>query len=474
LRTLEFVVSCDDAESGVGTAAISLGSGAGDKTFLASRNILLTNTANDTVAGSAGDTVAEGASAGAGSNASTLPLELFGHANATMARGRVSVPLEALEVALVEGDRVVATLECVNLAGTVAMSSSARTLVYDTNAPESGVLRFPSFGYSASLDSWFGTPNPAAQLLVSGFADLGTGVRELLLCVGSAKGLCDVAQVEHPIPCEHTDTWSCPTPSLSIMFELPLVNNGNDAYATSATYFVSVRATDARHFWTEAHTTVVIDWTPPTIGTLVADWDGGVLPSDSVLLELLGGAHDDDEADLEQVVAALEDDAHVFEGWWRRRRRTEASPVGEGEGEASGAQEHGGLTLRWRELGVGENTTANMTASLCDFSPGTLPNTWWVTCDLSTRPTNASATVCFGLHAINLAGLASEEVVACVAMDVTPPAWPTAQSVPDLQSSSTGLIATWPEPEDPESVSLPHSDSLTQHPPRARPTRSLI
>ena len=124
---------------------------------------------------------------------------MVGTTNASGVRGSVTVPRHALPEEIDEGAAILATLRCSNGAGLVGSALSDLALIYDSHPPQPATLTFPTLTYSPRDDSWHGPPTAVTPVEIVGFADAGSGLRELRLCVGSVPEACDVWTDTHAV-----------------------------------------------------------------------------------------------------------------------------------------------------------------------------------------------------------------------------------------------------------------------------------
>ena len=191
---------------------------------------------------------------------------------------------------------VAAKVHCVNSLSVVTEAAAPQALM-DIEQPEAGRLAFPALVWSEEQDAWLGAARDAASpglwLAWTDFAD--AALAHYAVCV--SRDL-------EAMSCDVENLVLAPTsPLYTVLTKLP----DHQSNGSSTTYVVTVTAVDKAGLSTSTDVVLVLDHSPPTLGNLTVGAfsptaRAGVLGPvqtyalhDTVIrLEVVGGAFDDD------------------------------------------------------------------------------------------------------------------------------------------------------------------------------------
>ena len=394
--------ACEDAESGIPQASLALGViDAPSKYLLVPINATSdAEDGNETVANNTTSalqqyTGLEGVFVTASNGSSLMGFAVVNEAFFGMHRA---------------GDELRVTLTCYNALG--SSSTAMFQPIFDAEPPEQPQVSFTSLGvvWSSRQNAWVTSAASAAAGVTLAWHSVDDGaVAGYSVCVSrQTTDGCDVQllQVPHTTVSAMLDSMTVPT------------HNGTSSPYSSMAFSIDVQAFDTLGRISRAHTSLLVDATPPAIGRLLIEaltgsdaTAAGAMPSlsnrtaqafDTVIqLEVIGGASDDDVPEGLEIIWTL-------------------------------VEEPGGV--------VG-------TASSCTYEQR-VPSEWvWeARCSVT-----ESSRLCFAGAARSVAGLLSNATnQACVDVRLTLAHWP---ADPVLRYESPGFLnVTWAAPSLPLST----------------------
>ena len=279
---LQVLASCDDPESGLARAQLSLGTYSGGTDLLSGLGLELPEANSSDVDGS-----------------STMAVQ--GNVNATSLDGRVQVSANMLSRTLADGERLWCSLLCENRAGMQTTGGSQEAVTLDLLRPLArGGISPPSLQWHEASDTWYVPPDvTVTSMRWKPFSDgAGSGVVDYQLCIGSKPFSCDGTSA--------LGAWSGAVPgAFSISSEGDFVHAalllpssplsdvrlppGSSAF--DDVYFLTVSAIDGTgrigSVWAQLR---FMEPSPPTLGNMTLDGATNlVTSSSSVLVKLIGG-----------------------------------------------------------------------------------------------------------------------------------------------------------------------------------------